>query len=358
MAALSRQHHYVFLGSDNAISLPNTELWLHQLFAQWDYLPANVDRDRYIQLAQPTRAASENSSTSSITLPATQTSSSNGSEPTLVSGNPTIAKELSYDSEFERSLTQFEHVDRMDVTLPSPPPRSDTPDSMPELMYPSPESDEEFALHFQGKFPPILLSNEVEHALQNIQYTESWVDKTLITRDRWSSSSLDSTSENSDNLDIPPYDDELMYPPSGTSSAVLPQEPIMVGALFLASDTVEPSEPPTPAPITEDDIPGLQALPRRDSDDDGAGAMTLPMSMHSPKEHDAALKWTECPSECGVDGGEHSVDDGKHGVEGGVEGGDEGARGRRGEEGKATSRRWRWYENKKHLELRHAFPRC
>ncbi|KAJ6523089.1 hypothetical protein B0H10DRAFT_2249831 [Mycena sp. CBHHK59/15] len=191
-----------------------------------------------------------------------------------------------YTNNFSPLQGRFDSHDR---------PRSPTPDSMPELCTAS-DSDYDYSSNPEvnnadgsAQFPvyssPFVrraaspsMKRLTNRMMRNIAYTSEWVDKTLITRDRWSSSSLDSTSTNSDS-DVPPYDTELQYPEADPAIFQVPlQEPIRVATIFLRSNNKKlpvPSEPSTPADVhpgvTGDEIPGLRTMPRRDSDDDGSG---------------------------------------------------------------------------------------
>jgi hypothetical protein len=94
------------------------------------------------------------------------------------------------------------------------------------------------------------------------------------------SSSLDSSSTQSCNLDIPPYESELLYPLTvNTGFTIAPQEPTLVLTVVLGNqdsvDLTDTSEPPTPAPVTEDEIPIFSALPSQVFDDDGVAGTTL-----------------------------------------------------------------------------------
>jgi hypothetical protein len=73
-----------------------------------------------------------------------------------------------------------------------------TPNSLPDLI--PIHSDQECSQDFGPYEPefPILVHENGKPYNTNIQYTHSWVDKTLITRDEWSSSSLDSSSTQCD----------------------------------------------------------------------------------------------------------------------------------------------------------------
>ncbi|KAJ6536663.1 hypothetical protein B0H10DRAFT_1971899 [Mycena sp. CBHHK59/15] len=271
---LGTQFNYVFLANDNSLSLPRSEAWIRQLFLHWDYLPTSVDRERYMQThpdSEPVPGLSLAMSPAS-TPPSSQSTNSAKSSPTLVPLSPAGTEDSAdsfedyvYKQALKQYTAEFEYV----LTLPDPKSkltgipspiftsRSPTPDSLPDLEPPS-SGDEGSCLPMPPPNDPVM---------QNARYTTSWVNRTIIGHDDWSSSSPDSSTSQSSS-DIPPYDAELQYPEYA-------HEPIIVAAMFAPKtedgDHTELSEPNTPAHTIGDDIPGLQTQPRRDFDDDGAG---------------------------------------------------------------------------------------
>ncbi|KAJ6594974.1 hypothetical protein B0H10DRAFT_2233014 [Mycena sp. CBHHK59/15] len=253
---LGTQFNYVFLANDNSLSLPRSEAWIRQLFLHWDYLPTSVDRERYMQThpdSEPVPGLSLATSPAS-TPPSSQSTNSAKSSPTLVPLSPAGTEDSADSFEdyvYKQALKQY--TAEFDPIFTS---RSPTPDSLPDLEPPS-SGDEGSCLPTPPPDDPVM---------QNARYTTSWINRTIIGHDDWSSSSPDSSTSQSSS-DIPPYDAELQYPEYA-------HEPIIVAAMFAPKtedgDHTELSEPNTPARTIGDDIPGLQTQPRRDFDDDGA----------------------------------------------------------------------------------------
>ncbi|KAJ6552537.1 hypothetical protein B0H10DRAFT_1968359 [Mycena sp. CBHHK59/15] len=261
---LGTQFNYVFLANDNSLSLPRSEAWIRQLFLHWDYLPTSVDRERYMQThpdSEPVPGLSLATSPAS-TPPSSQSTNSAKSSPTLVPLSPAGTEDSAdsfedyvYKQALKQYTAEFEYV----LTLPDPKSkltgipspiftsRSPTPDSLPDLEPPS-SGDEGSCLPTPPPDDPVM---------QNARYTTSWINRTIIGHDDWSSSSPDSSTSQSSS-DIPPYDAELQYPEYA-------HEPIIVAAMFAPKtedgDHTELSEPNTPARTIGDDIPGLQTQP-------------------------------------------------------------------------------------------------
>ncbi|KAJ7657460.1 hypothetical protein DFH06DRAFT_1473364 [Mycena polygramma] len=290
--ALYDRFGYSFLADDNTFHLPASEAWVRSLFIHWDYLPELIDRDSYVRLHEPQTSDFGNpdspfdSPTHMLLYPPTPASNSTDSG-SLTLG-PASFKESgkdmkTSDDEFEYALKQYtrnyDSISPVDMSTVS------TPDSLPDLI--SVHSDDDLAKWMHEDGP-----NHVEYH-RSLPYTRAWINKMLVTRDRWSSSSLDSTSARSCDSEIPPYDSELAYDAyeSSTAYQVVPQEPLFVATVLVkAKDSMnvtDPSAPPTPAPVTEDEVPAFQHPPRRDSEDDGAagGSTTEAAALQSPREN-------------------------------------------------------------------------